>query len=364
MQYKYISSDDHMDLCYVPPAMWQERVPARFKDAAPKVVQTETGPVWFREGRRWGIYGTKRADGRKVVFDEIGLAEEPEPDVWRPSTAKYRLDDMDRDGIYAQVIYNFLDWSFDDGPLQAACMRAMNDWLAEFVAAAPDRLVSLATLPSTDPEETLAEVEHVNDLGLRGAIFEVHSAAQPIYEPAWDPVWAAAAESGLVISVHIGGGGGGIGGIKRDWTAPMRTALVQLQMTEILAQAIFSGMLERNSNFKLVLGESGIGWIPYVLERLAFERKTYGSMIDIPLSMDPRDLFKRQMYATFQEEAIGVKLIPEIGVDNVMWAADYPHADGTFPHTEEAVQHIFAGATDEVVRKATWETAKDLYRIN
>ena len=364
MQYKYISSDDHMDLCYVPPDMWQERVPAKFKEAAPKVIQTETGPVWFREGRRWGIYGTKRADGRKVVFDEIGLAEEPEPDVWRPSTAKYRLDDMDRDGIYAQVIYNFLDWSFDDGPLQAACMRAMNDWLAEFVSAAPDRLVSLATLPSTDPEETLAEVEHVNELGLRGAIFEVHSAAQPMYEPAWDPVWAAAAESGLVISVHIGGGGGGIGGIKRDWTAPMRTALVQLQMTEILAQAIFSGMLERNPNFKLVLGESGIGWIPYVLERLAFERKTYGSMIDIPLSMDPRELFKRQMYATFQEEAIGVKLIPEIGVDNVMWAADYPHADGTFPHTDEAVQHIFAGATDEVVRKATWETAKDLYRIN
>ncbi len=243
-------------------------------------------------------------------------------------------------------------------------MRAMNDWLAEFVAAAPDRLVSLATLPSTDPQETLAEVEHVNKLGLRGAIFEVHSAAAPIYEPAWDPVWNAAAESGLVISVHIGGGGGGIGGIKRDWTAPMRTALVQLQMTEILAQAIFSGMLERNPNFKLVLGESGIGWIPYVLERLAFERKTYGSMIDIPLSMDPRELFKRQMYATFQEEAIGVKLIPEIGVDNVMWAADYPHADGTFPHTDEAVRHIFAGASDDVVRKATWDTAKAVYRIN
>ena len=87
-------------------------------------------------------------------------------------------------------------------------------------------------------------------------------------------------------------------------------------------------------------------------------------MIDIPLSMDPRDLFKRQMYATFQEEAIGVKLIPEIGVDNVMWAADYPHADGTFPHTDEAVRHIFVGATDEVIRKATWETAKHLYRIN
>ena len=168
MEYKYISSDDHMDLCYIPPTMWQERVPAKFRDAAPKVVQTEKGPVWFREGERWGIYGTKRADGRKVVFDEIGLPEEPEPDVWRPSNAKYRLEDMDRDGIYAQVIYNFLDWSFEDGPLKAACIRAMNDWLAEFVSAAPDRLVSLATLPSTDPEVTLAEVEHVNALGLRG----------------------------------------------------------------------------------------------------------------------------------------------------------------------------------------------------
>ena len=362
MDYKYISSDDHMDLCYVPQTLWQERVPARFKEAAPQVVQTETGPVWFREGNPWGIYGTKRADGRKVVFDEVGLPEEPEPDVWRPSTARYRLDDMDRDRVYAQVIYNFLDWSFEDGALQAACMHAMNDWLAEFASVAPDRLVTLANLPSIDPELTLAEVEHVNEIGLRGAIFDAHNAATPFHEPAWDPVWAAAAEAGLVVSVHIGQSGPIVR--RKDWQFPMRTALVQLQMTEILAQAIFSGMLERNPNFKLVLGESGIGWIPYVLERLAFERKNYGAMIDIPLSTDPRELFRRQVYATFQEEAIGVKLIPEIGADNVMWASDYPHADGTFPHTEEAVRHIFAGASDDVVRKATWDTAKAVYRIN
>ena len=109
MDYKYISSDDHMDLCYIPPTMWRDRLPAKYQETAPKVVQTEKGPVWFREGERWGIYGSKRADGRKVVFDEVGLLEEPEPDVWRPSNAKYRLDDMDRDGVYAQVIYNFLD---------------------------------------------------------------------------------------------------------------------------------------------------------------------------------------------------------------------------------------------------------------
>ena len=224
--------------------------------------------------------------------------------------------------------------------------------------------MSLATLPSTDAKETLAEVEHVNKLGLRGAIFEIHGATTPIYEPDWDPVWAAASESGLVISVHIGGKQNlAQGNVTQDWRSPARTALVGLQMTEVLAQVIFSGMLERNPNFKLVLGESGIGWIPYVLERLAFEHKTYGGMVDIPLSMDARDLFKRQMYATFQEESVGVKLIPEIGVDNVMWAADYPHADGTFPHTEQAVEHIFAGASEDVVRKATWETAKDVYRI-
>src|SRR5437762_6665412 len=99
-----ISADDHMDLAYVPPTLWQERVPAEWRDRAPRVVREPSGPMWVKEGRPWAIWGSKRADNRKVVFDLAGLPEEPEPGVFRPASPGFRLADMDRDGVYAQVI--------------------------------------------------------------------------------------------------------------------------------------------------------------------------------------------------------------------------------------------------------------------
>ena len=201
-----VSCDDHMDMAYVPRDLWQSRVPAAVRDGAPKVEETPSGPLWVREGERWGVSGSKRADGRKVVFDMVGLPEEAEPGVFRPASPKYRLEDMERDGIYAQVIYGFLDWSFRDHSLKADCMQAYNTWLwEELCSASPDRLVGLANLPGHDPEGSVGELYRVLDMGLRGAVFDCFKAAKPIFDMAWEPLWSAAAETGAVIRVHIGG---------------------------------------------------------------------------------------------------------------------------------------------------------------
>ena len=126
-----ISADDHMDLNYVPPDLWQSRVARKWRDEAPHVVTIDNGQrLWVREERVWSIYGSKTADGRKTPFPMAGLTEEAEPDVWRPSSVKYRLEDMDRDNIYASVIYNFVSWSFENPELKGVCIHAFNDWLS------------------------------------------------------------------------------------------------------------------------------------------------------------------------------------------------------------------------------------------
>lgn len=360
------SSDDHMDLAYVPPTLWQDRVAARWRAAAPRVERTATGKtVWVREGRVWGVQGSKRADGRKVVFDAVGLPEEPEPGVFRPASARYRLADMDRDRIYAQVIYNFLDWTFEDPLLKHACLCAFNDWIAEFCAADRNRLIGLAVLPTHDPQAAIRELERGTRLGLRGAMFEFTGAASPVHDPIWDPLWSAAEESGTTISFHIMTGKplSAVELTSSRWMLPARAAISCMMLNQVLVDLLFSGVTVRHPRLKLVLAESSLGWIPFVLERLEFEQHNYRHLGDALPREPAGELFRRNFHCTFQEEHLGVELIPRIGADNVMWAADYPHGDGSFPRSHEAVDGIFAHADPSIRRKATRDTMKRLYGI-
>jgi predicted TIM-barrel fold metal-dependent hydrolase len=367
-----ISGDDHMDLCYVPPDLWQDRLEPRWRSEGPRVVSVEGGRrVWVKEGRTWGVWGSKKADGRKVPFDAVGLAEEVEPGVFRASSAKHRLEDMDRDGLYAQVIYNFLNWVFEDQELKAACLRAFNSWMAEFCSADPERLIGLGVLPSHDPEAAVAELHRTADLGLRGAQFDVFGATLPIHDRAWAPLWSAAEETGTAISVHIGSGAGlpprgepRLPAPHGGWQLPASAAITCMSLNRVLAEVTMSGLLDRHPRLKFVLGESSIGWIPFVLERLDFECDNYRDHTSELPNTKPSEQFRRNVYCTFQDEAIGVDLIPHIGEDNVMWAADYPHGDGTFPHSRTAVERIFADQPASVRDKATRATARRLYRIS
>ena len=368
MSYQFVSCDDHMDLNYLPANLWEARLPAAFRDRAPNVVETPTGPVWFREGQRWGYYGSRTAAGMVSRFTNFGIPEEMEPGVFRASTPRYRMEDMDRDGVYAQVIYNLLGWAFEDQQLKAECLKAFNSWLAEdFCKENPDRLVGLAFLPCHEPQAAIDELERVVKMGLRGAVFDVFASATPIFDDSWEPFWAAAADSTAVISVHIGGGFHTLSraaGTPKLWRTPASAAITCMQLDEVVSSVAFSGILERHPRLRLVLGESGIGWVPFVLERLEFEYDNYyDAMKDDRPGVRPTEIFRRQMYVTFQEEKLGVQLIPHIGEDNVMWASDYPHPDGTFPESREAVEKIFAGIDSGIKRKVTRDNAADLYGV-
>src|SRR5437667_32725 len=218
-------------------------------------------------------------------------------------------------------------------------------------------------------DATLAadELRHCATLGLHGAVLVPWGSAMPVWHEMWEPVWSTAEETGLVVSFHVFEGGGAtvgyeVKGIRHPAVIGSWTTVAPMQMDEICVSVILSGVCERHPKLRLVLGESGIGWLPYILERLD---DTYEERLadDLKLPLPPSAYFKRQMYATFQKDFHGVRAMAEIAPDNVMWGSDYPHRDGTWPFSQKAIEEQFRGVDPAIQRKMLWENARRLYRI-
>src|SRR5262249_33159103 len=140
-----------------------------------------------------------------------------------------------------------------------------------------DRLIGLAVLPTNEPQAAIAELERSAKLGLRGAMFEFTGANPEVYDRAWDPLWSVAEESGMAISFHIMSPGIDLKRASRPiWMRPTVAALSCMSLHTILAQLLMSGIPVRHPKIKLVMAESSLGWVPFVLERLEFEQHNYG----------------------------------------------------------------------------------------
>jgi predicted TIM-barrel fold metal-dependent hydrolase len=165
--------------------------------------------------------------------------------------------------------------------------------------------------------------------------------------------------------VHLGAGAHALQPKPGSWRFPAFVAVIPMQLDETLAGMVFSGILEQRPDVKLVLGEAGLGWVPYVVERLDHEHhKYYEQVKDHRLSMLPSEIFARQVYLTYEDEKLGVELIPRLGVNNVMWASDYPHGDSTWPHSRKAVADSPLSALGEAaLRRIVCENCAEVYGL-
>lgn len=270
---------------------------------------------------------------------------------------------MDRDHLQASVIYGPLALGFpiSDPALQDACYGAWNNWaVEEFNAVAPDRLCVLAFLPGHSPEAAAAELERSAGLGHRGAIIDVF--AVDVGDPAWDRLWAAAQDTGLPISFHLKDGTwSNLSYRLGKWQSAAFATVLPVQLDEPLATMVFCGALERHPGLKLVLAESGIGWLPYFLARMDLEWRSLGDKLDYAPSTPPSELFRRQVFATFEEDALGAQLIPMLGADSCMWASDYPHTDSTFPNSLHAIEETLGTLPAADRRKIIATNCAQLY---
>jgi len=262
-------------------------------------------------------------------------------------------------------------------------LRVYNEWLAEFCSKHPERYAGLASIPNHPLEAAVEEVERVAKRGaLRGLDIANSSDLKPLWDPYWNPLWDAIDRCGLPLHFHTVGGyvPDHIRKIMMIGSDPTRAAApdapkidlsvarsafatnitqFQINMANILTSMIFSGVLERHPRMKLVLGESGIGWIPYVLWRMDAEWED--QFKDLALTMPPSEYWKRQCWATYQTDPIGIKLLDELGVGKVMWGSDFPHPDGVWPDSQEYIQRELGHVAPDVRRKIVCENAGKLY---
>ena len=332
------SADSHV---VEPLDLWQQRLPAHLRDRAPRREDVDGKWLFVVEGmppRKMGGPSTTGASGMRAGG-------------WDPAE---RATDLDADGVWGEVLYPtvaLFGFMIPDPELRMACARAYNDWLAETFAATSQRFAGAALIPVQEVDAAVAEIERVAALGLRSVMLPMNAPeGRPYNLDVYDPVWAAAQAHELPVSFHVGTGANpvterGPGG------AVVNYVEVGLGAQRTLTYLAASGVLERFPGLHVVMVECGAGWLSWVLERMdeAFEEHHW--WVSPKLAEPPSAYVRRQGHVTFGNDGAGVVNRGFTGVEPLLWASDYPHPEGTWPHTQETLARIFAGV-DEVERAA------------
>ena len=371
-RFTVISTDDHV---VEPRHMWEGRVPARLADQAPRVVETDDGGErWRWNGELIANVGFNAVAGRPTT--EYGFKptrfDEMRRGAWDIDA---RVHDMDVNGVYASVCFpsflpgfagQRLQQLTDDPELALACVRAWNDWaLDEWVGYAPGRMVPLQIPYLLDPEVAADEVRRNAERGFRAMTFSEapHMLGLPsLHTGDWDPVMAACAETGTVVCLHVGSSGTSPATAP---DAPSDTIGVLFFGYAMFAAVdwLYSRIPVRFPDIKICLSEGGIGWVAGLLDRLEHVRKydsMYGTWNDVALS--PADTFRRNFWVCAIDDPSAFLQRDVIGIDNILVESDYPHADSTWPHTQERLAAQLTGLSDPEVARVTWQNAADLFR--
>jgi predicted TIM-barrel fold metal-dependent hydrolase len=369
-----ISSDSHL---IEHPTLWEDRMPRQFLERGPQVVRDDQGKDWwYVDGKRTmsflGIQAGRRfgKDPSKLVT--AATFEDVRPGAYDP---KLFVKESEEDGVVGSVVYpteGLVLFSVPDSALCSACMRAYNDYIAEFCSDDPLRLKGIAMINVDDPAEGAAELERCRQLGLVGALVTVLPPPwQPYDHPAYDVLWATASDLEMPLSLHTATNRAdpktGAGGVPENvqQVPPSVFVLQDTMVRRSLADMIFSGVLERHPRLRVGTVEHELAWIPHFLQQLDYTYTDRPARGDWHRYTDPAalpsDFFRSNVFCSFQEDAIGIRERDLIGVNTLMWGSDYPHTETTFPRSREITAEILRGVPEPEQEMILYSNAKQLY---
>jgi len=367
-----ISADDHI---VEPPNTFEGRVPAKYVDQAPRVVEKDDGSeTWLYAGNEFKNVGFNAVVGRPIAdynfeptrFDQMRRG------AWDVDA---RVADMDLDGVYASVNFpsflpgfcgHRLQLTVDDPDLALAVTRAWNQWNIEaWSGARPDRLIPCQIPFLLDAQIAADEIRSNADKGFKAVSFSEaphHLGLPSIHSGYWDPVVAACAETGTVINLHIGSSGSSPSTAP---DAPPDTVGVLFFGYAMFAAVdwLFSLLPVRFPDLKLCLSEGGIGWVAGLLDRLDHMlpyHSMYGTWEGIDLT--PAEVLQRNFWFCAVEDPSTFPTARRIGSENILVETDYPHADSTWPSTQAKLATTLEGFSADDVERFTWRNAAELFR--
>jgi predicted TIM-barrel fold metal-dependent hydrolase len=376
---KIISTDDHV---VEHPKVWQDRLPDRFKERGPQIIEDEKGHhVWRYDGQLYPQIGLNAVAGKDphdygmepVRYDDMI------PGCYDPGE---RVKDMDLDGVHAAVSFPSFP-GFSGGVFQRAqdkelaldCVKAWNDFqLDEWSAAAPDRLVPLGLLPTWDPAASAREIERLAGRGTKAISFPdspVPLGLPSFHHPEhWEPLWDAAEAADLPLCLHFGSGSFVPGFPFYDKSvvdpnAPFAVAIAVFATNSMWSTVdlLFSGVLQRHPKLRFILSEGGIGWIPYVLERTDYTWERHRWYQNIDKTARPSELFARHFWGCFIDDYHGIDNRYSIGVEKILVEVDYPHSDSNWPNSRKKIAENLVNVPDDECRMMVETNARELLKF-
>ncbi len=355
-----VSVDDHV---VEPPDMFDQHLPARYKDVAPRVVHTEAGDdVWLYEGQELPNIGLNAVAGKPP--EEYGIEPtsfaEMRPGCW---DLDQRIADMDANGILGSMCFpsfpQFCGQLFSrtkDKDVALAMVQAYNDWhIDQWCGSYPGRFIPLSIPPIWDPQLMADEVHRVAAKGCRAVTFSENpeKLGWPSYHNEhWDPFWKAVSDEGTIVCLHIGSSSQlTITSVE----APINVmiSLQPMNIVQAAADILWSRVMTEFPDVTFALSEGGIGWIPYFLERCDYVYEHHQSWTGQDLPMKPSDLFRERFITCFIDDAAGVKNRHEVGLDKITWECGYPHSDSTWPESPERLLRSLDGVPDDEIDAIT-----------
>lgn len=371
-EYMLLDADSHVS---EPLNLWQERLPVKYRDVAPRMAteyEGRPGAWWIIEQDRpphnviLGFGANKTLEELQQLLKGFSYAG-AHRGGWDPAQ---RVKDMDQDGVAGDVLYTTLGfrmfWIRDAG-FQRACFQVYNAWLAEFCSYSPKRLKGLGLVSLYDPRQAAEDLAECAKQGLAGALVWASPPEElPFHSEIYEPFWAAAQALAMPLSLHEFAGFQWI-----DWDSDTKKRTVAIatnshEVERTFATLILSGVLERFPGLKVVSAELNCGWLAYFLRRLDEQLQTrglrlHGSPFATKLTLKPSEYFQRQLYATFIDDRFGVAHRHDIGVENMLWSSDFPHSATFWPHSREKISLDFEDVGEADKHKILWHNTAKLY---
>jgi predicted TIM-barrel fold metal-dependent hydrolase len=282
------------------------------------------------------------------------------------SKGSVRLEHLDDQGVWGEVVYPSLGlWygQIDDPHLVAEAAKVLNDYVYDELMRTSPRFVPTATLPLQSVELSIAEARRCAELGFLAVFIPTEAGkTQPYWnDDHWEPLWAACEEAGLVIGVHIGTDAEGT----RPYRNPGGALLNYLDTTfggqKAAAQLVAGGALDRHPKLRVLISEGGATWAPFVGDRLNEAYRQHYMFDEGRLSKPPKDYIMGQVYASFQHDETALPALTAMGFRNILFGTDYPHVEGTYPHTQKVLHELFDSVADEVSHRIRLGSFHELF---